>query len=202
MERKLISEADSRPLVVIDPRGAAVARRARRRRPRRRLAGRALRAQDRLLAADARRPPRVGDRARPAGLARAARPARAARRARRPVAGRRAEPPRAGRSTSPPAPSTARRAGSAARPAAASSSCPGAMADRRAMLEVAGCYGYVSGPPERRGRRRRAGGRGVIARRAQARRVDARAAVARVGRRRRGAPLARGRASRRGAAAR
>ena len=95
MERKLISEADSRPLVVIDPRAPDLAGRARRRRARGRLAGRPLRAQDRLLAADARRPPRVGDRARPARVARAARPARAARRPHRPVAGRRAEPPRA-----------------------------------------------------------------------------------------------------------
>ena len=54
MERKLISEADSRPLVVIDPRAPILAGRARRRRARRRLAGRPLRAQDRLLAADAR----------------------------------------------------------------------------------------------------------------------------------------------------
>ena len=43
MERKLISEADSRPLVVLDPRAPAVARGARRRRARRRLADRALR---------------------------------------------------------------------------------------------------------------------------------------------------------------
>ena len=58
MERKLISEADSRPLVVIDPRAPVLARGARRRGPRRRLARRALRAQDRLLAAAAGRPPR------------------------------------------------------------------------------------------------------------------------------------------------
>ena len=36
---------------------------------------------------------------------------------------------------------------------------PGELADRRAMLEVAGCYGYVVRPPERRRRGRRAGGR-------------------------------------------
>ena len=58
MERKLISEADSRPLVVIDPRApsspealdAAVRAAV--------LARGPLRAQDRLLAAAARRPPR------------------------------------------------------------------------------------------------------------------------------------------------
>ena len=94
MERKLISEADSRPLVVIDPRAPDVARGARRRRARRRLARRPLREADRLLAADAWRPPRHGDRARPARLAGAARPARGVGRPRRPVAGGRPEPPR------------------------------------------------------------------------------------------------------------
>ncbi len=76
------------------PARAHLARGARRRRPRRRVAGRALRAQDRLLAADARRPPRERDRARPDVLAEPPRPARAARGRRRPVAGRRPEPPR------------------------------------------------------------------------------------------------------------
>ena len=36
---------------------------------------------------------------------------------------------------------------------------PGAVGNRRPMLEVAGCHGYVSGPPVRRRRGRRAGGR-------------------------------------------
>ncbi len=145
MERKLISEADSRPLVVIDPRAPILAGRARRRRARRRLAGRPLRAQDRLLAADAGRPARVGHRARPARVARAARPARAARRPHRPVAGRGAEPPRAGdlRRRPPGRPRAAR-----ARPHARR--LPRGRARERwatvaPMLEVAGCHGYVSG---------------------------------------------------------
>ena len=53
MERKLISEADSRPLVVLDPRAPRVARGARRRRARRRLARRPLRQARRLRAAAA-----------------------------------------------------------------------------------------------------------------------------------------------------
>ena len=152
MERKLISEADSRPLVVLDPRAPTVAGRARRRRARRRLAGRALRPADGLRAAAAGRPPRDDRRARPARLAAGARPARAAR---RPHRARRWPPRRTAAgssSTSPPAWSTARRAGSAARPAAACRRARRA-AGRRAVLEVAGCHGYVAGA---HGRRRRA----------------------------------------------
>ena len=97
MERKLISEADSRPLDRARPARAGVARGARRGGPRRRLADRALRQARRLRAAAARRPPRARDRARPARVAAGARAARARRRAHRPGADGRAEPARADR---------------------------------------------------------------------------------------------------------
>ena len=119
MERKLISEADSRPLVVIDPRAASSPRGARRGDPRGLLAGRVLRAQHRLLAADAGRPPRLRDRARPAGLARAARAHGADGRPRRALRWPRRRTAAGWCSTSPPVPSTAPRAASAARPEAA-----------------------------------------------------------------------------------
>ena len=121
MERKLISEADSRPLVVLDPARAVLAGRARRRGARDRLAAAALRQARRVRAAAAGRPARRAGRARPAGLAGRARAARAARRAHRPGAHGGAEPPRARGVRLRPARSTARRAGSAARPAAACS---------------------------------------------------------------------------------
>ena len=54
MERKLISEADSRPLVVLDPRAPASRDALDASRARGRLARRPLRAQDRLRAAAAR----------------------------------------------------------------------------------------------------------------------------------------------------
>ena len=123
MERKLISEADSRPLVVLDPRAPGVAGRARRRRARGRLAGRALRQAPRLLAAAARRPPRdvveqdllawPAAHVRLALLDESTGPSLVAAQNRRGLV-----------VSSPPARSTARRAGSAARPAAACSSCP------------------------------------------------------------------------------
>ena len=119
MERKLISESDSRPLVVLDPRAPALAGRARRRGPRHRLAAAALRPPLGLRAAAAGRPPRGRRRARPARVAAGARAPRAARRLHRPRADRRPEPPRARRASSPRGRSTGRRAGSGARPAAA-----------------------------------------------------------------------------------
>ena len=118
MERKLISEADSRPLVVLDPRA-----------PRSQDAlDAAVRAAASLTVHFARKTGcglllpgdrRATRRARPAGLAAGARAAGADRRAHR----ARRSPPRrtaAGSwSSSPRASSTARRAGSAGRPAAA-----------------------------------------------------------------------------------
>ena len=145
MERKLISEADSRPLVVLDPRAPASQD----------ALDAAVRAAASLTVhfarrtglrpAAARRPPRHDGGARSAGLAPGPRPARADGRADGP--GARA-PPRtaAGWScTSRRASSTARRAGSAARPAAACSCCPASSPGRRAVLEVAGCYGFGAG---------------------------------------------------------
>ena len=145
MERKLISEADSRPLVVIDPRAptspealdAAVRAAASLAMHFARKTGCSL-----LMPGDRRA---VGDRARPAVLARAARAPGADGRPRRPVAGRRPEPPRAGHLRRRPPGRPRRRAGSAARRAAASSSSRATIGGRRAMLEVAGCYGYASG---------------------------------------------------------
>ena len=145
MERKLISEADSRPLVVLDPRAPADDD----------ALDAAVRAaasltvhfarKTRLRAAAPRRPARDDGRPRPARLADRARAARAARRD-RPA---RRSPPRrtaAGSSSSSPrAWSTGRRAGSGARPAAACSSCRGRSPNRRAVLEVAGCQGFVAG---------------------------------------------------------
>ena len=119
MERKLISEADSRPLVVLDPRAPAsqdaldASVRAGR------LAHRPLRAQDRLRAAAARRPPRGHDRPRPAGLAAGARAAGADGGHDRPGARRPRRTGAAWSCSSPRAWSTGRRAGSAGRRAAA-----------------------------------------------------------------------------------
>ena len=73
---------------------AGVAGRARQRHPRRRVAVRALRAPQRLLAAAARRPARARDREGPRGVAGRARAAGADGRDRRAVAGGGAEPPR------------------------------------------------------------------------------------------------------------
>ena len=97
MERKLISEADSRPLVVLDPRAPASQDALDAVGPRGRVAHGPLRAQDRLRAAAARRPPRGHRRPRPAGVAAGARAARADGRLDRPGARGRAEPARAGR---------------------------------------------------------------------------------------------------------
>ena len=144
MERKLISEADSRPLVVIDPRAPASPD----------ALDAAVRAAGSLAVHFARRTGcsllLPGDRRAAIiehdllGLAGAACAARAARRPRRPVADRGPEPPRARR--------LRRRAAGRSRPARARPHAgrlprgrPGALGNRRAMLEVAGCYGYVSG---------------------------------------------------------
>ena len=138
MERKLIAEADSRPLVVLDPRAPESARGARRGGARGGVADRPLRPPRRLRAAAARRPPRARDRARPARLAAVARAARAGRRAHRPGADGGPEPPRADR--------LRLRAHGRPRPARARPHArrlpardPGRAADRRAVLEVAGC---------------------------------------------------------------
>ena len=147
MERKLISEADSRPLVVLDPRApasqdaldAAVRAAA--------LAGRALR-----RAAAAARCCCPGDRRAHVDRARPARPGRRRTCASRcsttrtgPALARRAEPPRADRATSPPAPVDRPPRGLGRTPGGCLLVVPGALPDRRAVLEVAGCQGYVGG---------------------------------------------------------
>ena len=165
MERKLISEADSRPLVVLDPRAPASQRRARRERARGRLARRPLRAQDRLRAAAAGRPPRGHDRPRPARVAAGARAARADRRARRPGARGRAEPPRARRLRR-----RARRRPAAARPGPHARRLPdrGARRDRRPPRRARGRG--LPGLRRRPDGQRRRDGRGRGAPREHARR--------------------------------
>ena len=127
------------------PARAGLARRARRRGARDRLAAAALRPPHGLRAAAARRPPRRLHRAGPAGLAAGARAARAARRLDGPGADRRAEPPRARRSSSPPGPVDRPPRGLGRTPGGCLLVCPGELPGRRAVLEVAGCQGYVGG---------------------------------------------------------
>ena len=145
MERKLISEADSRPLVVLDPRApasqdaldAAVRAAA--------LADRALRPPQRLLAAAARRPPRPRRSRRtcwrwPAAHVRLA----LLDESHRPGAGRGAEPPRARRASSPPGSIDRPPRGLGRTPGGCLLVVPGALPNRRAVLEVAGCQGFLA----------------------------------------------------------
>ncbi len=157
MERKLISEADSRPLVVIDPRAPTSPE----------ALDQAVRAAGSLAVHFAKRTGcsllMPGDRRASViehdllVVARAARPARGARRSRRPVAGRRPEPPRAdrlrrrppGRSRSArPRPHTRRLHRRRPRPGRQPPRDP--RSGRLLRLRL--------GPPERRRRGRRLGG--------------------------------------------
>ena len=159
MERRLSAEADTRPLVVLDPRAPGLERRARRGGARDRLAARATRARRRLRAAAARRPAADGS-TRRCGVAAGARAPRAARRPTRP--GLTAAQNRRGLVVYVAArgPSTARRA---------ARRTPGRLRARRARR--------AAGPPRRcsrspaatatigagaRARRRRDGGRGGL----------------------------------------
>ena len=161
MERKLISEADSRPLVVLDPRapGSQEALDA------------AVRAAASLTLHFARRSGCAlllpGDRRAtsssptcsgwPPAHVRLALVGRA----HRPGAGRRPEPPRADRLVAARAVDRAPR-GLGRTPGGCLLVVPGALAGRRAVIEVAGCHGYVAGRAgRRRGDRGAGGARGV-----------------------------------------
>ena len=153
MERKLISEADSRPLVVLDPRAP----------PSPEALDAAVRAA--ALAAPCTSPQRSGcalllpgDRRAHVDRARPARPGRPAHvrlalvdEHDRPVAGRRAEPPRADRLRRRAHRRPRRRAGSAARPAAACSSsrarCPTAAPCSRSRAATATSARAPAAPP-------------------------------------------------------
>ena len=143
MERKLISEADSRPLIVLDPRAPESPE----------ALDAAVRAAASLTVHFAKRGGcgllLPGDRrahvierdllAWPQAHVRLALVDEHA----GPALTRGAEPPRPDRVSSPRARSTACRAGSAAPPAGCLLVIPGALPNRRAVIEVAGCQGYV-----------------------------------------------------------